>query len=198
MFGFFKKKKSEPAAAGILNLDDHAFVQAVSRMVCDGHPAAATMCLIASENLRPLMGAAFTLARQKTDQQMPSDLDGLIRFFAESSEKDDADEVARRRIQWFFLAALIVRAGGRSAADATLVPSVVEMWLYLAKSGELLAETVKQNQLWDTNEKIWFQHLRTPSDGVGYVLQHMVPKHLKSQPKLREFAQQRGVMMLGL
>lgn len=198
MFGIFKKKRPEPGAADILKLDDRAFVETVSRTICDGSPAAGVMCLIASENLRPMMGVAFTLAREKRDQRMPADLDGYIRFLADSVQRHDADEFARRRIQWFFLAALILRASGRSSVDSSLLQPVVDMWLFLARSGELLAETIPRNELWESTEKQWFQHIRRPADGVSYVLQHMLPKHLKSHSGVREFARQNGVFLIGL
>jgi hypothetical protein len=198
VFGIFKKKQREPKAVDVLALNDRAFVETVSRMVCEGHPASGVMCLIASENLRPLMGVTFTAARERPAEKMPADLDGLIRFFADSAERPDADEIARRRIQWFFLAALICRASARSAADATLTEPVVSIWLFLARSAELLAETVPRNQLWDKNELLWFQHIRTRSDGVSYVLRHMLPKHLRSQARVREFAREQNVLMLGL
>jgi hypothetical protein len=194
MFEFLRKKQSVPAAVDVLNLDDKSFVKAVSRMITEGQLASGTMCLIANENLRPMMNATFELAANRPNQSIPQDLDGFIRYLAAGLDKY-SDEISRRRVQWFFLTSLIWRANAKAAADPTLVDLVAIIWIFLAKSGALLKETVATNVIWEEEEKVWFDHIRTPKDGISYVLVHMLPPFLKDHVSIKAFADEQDISL---
>lgn len=195
MFGFFKKKNAPvPSVSDVLKLEDRDFVNTVARMITEGPLASGTMCLIANENLRPIVDVTFALAKKKPEQGLPEDLDSFARYLANGIERQ-ADEIGRRRMQWFFLACLIWRANAKAATDPTLIEPVAAIWLFLSKSGELLQETIAQNRLWEEKEKVWFDHIRTPNAGISYVLVHMLPSFLKKHEKIRALAEEHDVFL---
>lgn len=193
MFRFLKKRKRSQPSPDILGMEDHAFVEAVSRMIRDDSLPAGVMCLVAIANLPSIMAVTYQTARQRPEEKLPTDLDGFIQFLTRSIEMHDGNEIGERRLMWFFLGALILRSGSLAAKDTTLVEPVIDMWLHLAEAGALLADTLSTNKLWEHDEQVWFKHIHNSSDGMSYVVRHMLPKHLHSHRRIREFARSHDV-----
>lgn len=194
MFRFLERKRANLSLTNIIELEDHSFVNAVSRMVTEDHLASGTMCLIANENLRPVMEATFSSAKAYPQKNLPEDLDGFIRYLARQLAMQ-SDGILKRRLEWFFLVSLIWRANAKASTNSALADSAADIWVFLSKSGELLQETIVQNKLWEEDEKVWFEHIQTTEDGVKYVLVHMLPSFLKRHDKIRALAKEHNVIL---
>jgi hypothetical protein len=195
VFNFFKKKPPTSAAVAVINLSDRGFIGTVARMMAEAPLASGTMVLIALANLGPIMSVNFEMAKNKPG--LPQTLDGFIAFLAASAEKQ-TDEIAKRRVQWFFIAAMVRRASERAAASPALIDAAAEIWIALAKSGALLAETVPRNALWQDDEKDWFTHIKDEKAGISYVLNHMLPTQFKKQRDIQALADEHAVFISSL
>ena len=201
MFSYFRREPSAPSQLSILELDDHAFVRAVLASQQNQPPAAGAMCVVAFLNLTPLIGVYFDLARRTGDSTDPSTLDAVIRFIA-STLQTKTDEIGKRRLMWFFQAALIRRASQISEINPEHLSDTAQIWAYLVRDGAVLKATLQDNILWKDEEKEYFAPVRIEStgkvfspvhdakSGMEYVLNHVVPKHLRRQSALARLAEE--------
>ena len=197
MFGFPKKKKKEPGLADMLKLDDSAFVQTVSAMMQRSHVQACAMCVIAYQNLGPMLEAAIELSKAAPTERLPTDLDSHICWLIPLLE-NPKDEFAERRLGWFFYALLIKRASERAVSNPNLDEHVVEIWIMLAKGAAVLHEVIKQNILWSEDEKEWFADIEDEKSGIWYCLNILMPALYRKHPRIEDFAKLQGVMLCSI
>jgi hypothetical protein len=194
MFGFFKQKES-PVLAQILRLDDTAFISTVKKMLEESHPAAWTMCLVAYQNLQPMLQACSDLAKENDGKDIPADLDSFIRMLSVRLE-ENLEEVAKRRLAWFYQSALIRRATEIASQRTDLQPDVAALWIMLAKGSANLSKLLPPNILWSDAEKAYFVDIKNQRDGIWYCLQILTPAYLKKDKRLIAFAKSQDITLL--
>lgn len=192
MFGLFRKKPNPPSLAIILDMDDAGFVQTTLDSVKAGEPASGAMIAVAHVNLRPIMGAFANYAEKNNDPSLPRDVDGFIRMLADTHYDD---EVNIRRTSWFFLAALIMRATALANKNREFENQAAEMWLCVADGCRFLKNNLQHNIIWSADEKIWFDTLKDEKDGVSYCLNHVMPKWLRENPAVVDYADKQDIFL---
>jgi hypothetical protein len=195
MFGPFKKKQESGALAQVLQLDDKAFVSAVRKILEKSHPAAWTMCVVAFQNLNPMLQACEELAKEKNGKDVPADLDSFIRMLSVRLE-ENLEEVAKRRLAWFYHSALIRRATEIASQNSHLQPDVAALWIMLARGSANLSELLPPNALWSDDEKAYFVDIKNQRDGIWYCLQILTPAYLKKDERLISFAESQNITLL--
>ena len=195
MFGFFKKKKESGALALVLRLDDKAFVSFVKNMLEESHPAAWTMCVVAYQNLQPMLQACEELAKEEKFKDVPADLDSFIRMLSARLE-ENLEEIPKRRLSWFYQAALIRRATEIAAQKNDHQSTVAALWIMLAKGSATLSELLPPNALWSDDEKAYFADIKSQRDGIWYCLQILTPDYLKKDKSLISFAESQDITLL--
>ncbi len=195
MFSFLRKKESRPDLSAVLALDDTAFVRVVLNSTTIGPPGAWLMTAVGYENLGPMLSASQYFADRNRDINLPKTLDSFIRFILNSIDKHSGDEIASRRLMWFFQAALIKRATERGIDQTDLKNTIAEIWICLAKGCGLLPTALAENQLWSASEKEWFSHVTDGNAGISYCLNHMMPKALRKHPSVQAFADSENVFL---
>jgi len=195
MFGLFKKKKESGALAQVLHLDDKAFVSTVKKMLEESHPAAWTMCVVAYQNLQPMLQACEELAKEKNGKDVPADLDSFVRMLSVRLE-ENLEEVAKRRLAWFYQSALIRRATEIASQKTDLQPDVAALWIMLARGSANLSELLLPNVLWCDDEKAYFRDIKNQRDGIWYCLQILTPDYLKKNKHVITFAESQNITLL--
>lgn len=168
MFSWFKRKPPQSPLALVLGLEDSVFVQTVASTMISGPLASGAMCIVAYRNLTPMMSAAFEVGRQTGDGNLPSNLDGFIRFIIKMMDEKPGD-VEVRRLMWLFQAALILRATRLAESNDQLVDNVAQTWLALARGGSVLRNALEHNVLWSDGEKECFTHINGEKSGMEYL-----------------------------
>lgn len=189
MFGLFKKKSSLPS---ILKLSDNDFVQAAVDGIKAGDPASGAMIAVAYMNLIPIIAVSKRIAEEKNDPTLPTDTDGFIKMLA---EKQHEDEIGQRRTSWFFLAAVLMRATTLANKNKELENRVAEIWIHVAEGCRFLKNSLEHNVIWSANEKQWFNMLKDENDGIKYCVNHVMPKQLRANPAIKEFASKKGIFL---
>ena len=195
MFGLFKKKKEAGALALVLNLDDKAFVSTVKKMLEESHPAAWTMCVVAYQNLHPMLQACKELSREEKGKDVPADLDSFIRMLSVRLE-GKLDEIPKRRLAWFYQSALIHRATEIGSQKVDLQSDVAALWIMLARGSANLSELLPPNALWSDDEKAYFTDIKSERDGIWYCLQILTPAYLKNETHIVSFAKSQDILLL--
>ena len=155
MFGFFKPKKSTPTLADIIRLDDTAFVLAVKQMLEKGPPGAWAMCVVAYQNLEPMLAVSFKLSKEQPSGDAPANLDAFIQLLS-SRLAEISEEIPRRRLAWFFQAALIRRATELASQNTNLQHDVAAIRIMLARGSAYFSNILPKNILWSEDEKAYF------------------------------------------
>jgi len=182
-----KKAQREHWSVQILQLDAHGFIQAVKDLLSESEPAAATMCVVALQNLGPILSVAKNMARDHPGKGIPTDLDSTIRFLNQGIPPTDERE--KRRQDWFLWALLVQRASALANRNAAFHEDAAMIWIRLAEGGKYLRVLLEENIIWDNSEKEWFTPIVSERDGASYVLNHMSPKWLRSNDKINAFAE---------
>lgn len=195
MFGFFNQKKKPPALSLVLDVNDAAFVSIVKKMLEEAHPAAWTMCVVAYQNLQPMVQACEELSREAKGNDVPADLDSFIRMLCARLE-EKLEEIPKRRLGWFYLAALIQRATEIASRKPDLQSDLSVIWIMLARGSENICELLPPNILWSDDEKAYFADIKNEHDGLWYCLQILTPGYLRTNKEMISFADSNGIFLL--
>lgn len=186
---------TRPNLAQILNRDDTAYVSTVKRMMEASHSAGWTMCVVAYQNLNPMLEACEELAREEREKDVPADLDSFIRMLG--SQLDEvSEEIPKRRLTWFFQAALIRRANELASRKSDLQSDVAAMWIMLARGSANISELLPPNALWSDDEKAYFDDIKNEHDGIGHCLHIIMPAYLRKDKHLISFAESQNIFLL--
>ncbi len=195
MFGLFRKRKPKPGLyAALLSAAHGDFIDSVTEMVTKSDPASRAMILVALANLDVYLSVMFKVGNENPKEGMPTTLDEAITFFEESLTQSQS-EVGKRRIQWFLLASLVKRATQLSISEGN-THRIQDAWISLAEAGGNIRTIIRDNIIWDENEKIWFSDIKDRKAGVSYVLSLMMPKTLRKSQKLRAYADEQDIFLL--
>jgi hypothetical protein len=185
----------QPHSTQILDLNDTAYISTVKRMLEATHPAGWTMCVVAYQNLNPMLEACEELARSERGKGAPADLESLIRML--SARLDEvAEEIPKRRLAWLYQAALIRRATECASRNPDLQSDVVSMWIMLAQGSANLSELLPPNALWSDDEKAYFDGINSQYDGIWYCLHILTPNYLRKDKRLISFAESQNIFLL--
>jgi hypothetical protein len=181
--------------AQILNRDDAAYVSTVKRMLEASHPAGWTMCVVAYQNLNPMLEVCEELAREERGKDVPADLDSFIRMLG--SQLDEvSEEIPKRRFAWFFQAALIRRATELASRKSDFQSDVAAIWVMLARGSATISELLPPNALWSDDEKAYFADIKNQRDGIWYCLNILTPAYLRKDKQLISFAESQNIFLL--
>ncbi len=156
-------------------------------------PASRAMILVALANLDVYLSVMFEVGNEKPKEGMPTTLDGAISFFEESLTQSQS-EVGQRRIQWFLLASLVKRATQLFISEGNTL-RIQDAWISLAEAGGNIRTIIRDNIIWDDNEKVWFSDIHDQKSGIFYVLSLMMPKPLRKNPRIREYANEQDIFL---
>jgi hypothetical protein len=191
MFGLFKKtKKSE-----ILTISNADFVDVVLGMVSVGEPGSSIMCVVAYKNLTIIRSVYLDHAKKNPDAKLPTDLDSFIQDL--ENKKYNDDEVTQRRVTWFYIASLIMRANSFAHESKDIENNVAQIWINLAEGCSKIHGALKHNILWSDDEKAWFTSIKTEQEGIAECLNYVMPKWLQEHPIVEQFAEQHGLSKIG-
>ena len=195
MLEFLKRKKRQSDLSLVLKLVDREFASIVKGVVDESHPAALTMLLVALHNLSPMLSACQKLSKTESGHQVPADLDGFIRMIANRLE-EDLDEIPKRRLMWFYQAALVQRLDAVAEDQPNLHSNAAAIWIQLTKGAANICHLLPPSALWSEDEKAYFVDIKNERDGIWYCLQIMTPAYLRSNSELISFAESQGVLLL--
>jgi hypothetical protein len=167
----------------ILQLNDAAYVSAVRKILEASHPAAWTMCVVAYQNLNPMLEACKELAREKGGKDIPADLDSFTRMIGSRLE-EVLEEIPKRRLGWFLQAALILRATELASQKSDFQSDVAAIWVMLARGSATISELLPPNALWFDDEKAYFGDIKNQHDGIWYCLNILTPAYLRKDKQL--------------
>ena len=186
---------TRPNLEQILHRDDTAYVSTVKKMLEASHPAGWTMCVIAYQNLNPMLEACEELAREEKEGSFPADLDSFIRMLG-SQLNEVSEEIPKRRLAWLFQAALIRRATEFASRKFDLQSDVAAMWIMLARGSANISELLPPNALWSDDEKAYFDDIKNERDGIWYCLHILAPSYLRKDKHLISFAESQNIFLL--
>lgn len=186
---------TQPNLAQILNRGDTAYVSTVKRMLEVSHPAGWTMCVVAYQNLNPMLEVCEELAREEKRKDVPADLDSFIRMLG-SQFNGVSEEIPKRRFAWFFQAALIRRATELASRKSDLQSDVAAIWIMLARGSANISELLPTNALWSDDEKAYFNDIENEHDGIRYCLHIIMPAYLRKDKHLISFAESQDIFLL--
>lgn len=195
MFKFFKKKASTPDLPAILALEDAAFIECITRMIQTGEPAAAAMCIVAHENLRPMLSATFNIAKENPEKGLPATLLEFL-YFLSATIETQRDEIGRRRLFWFLQAGLVELATGKALKQREFTDNLANLWIKLIAGSAHLKALLQHNVIWSEEEKIWFSNITDEHSGMMYTLNHIMPKFLQDHPSVEEFCNRHDVYVI--
>lgn len=194
MFGLFGKRSRQTSELPLLELDDEGFMAAVHRSVQESNAPSLSMWLVAHENLRIFESFWFDAAKRENYKEFPLTGDGYIRWLAWSVD-NQTDELAKRRVQWLFLASILDRASWITQRTPKLLDQLATIWVAMARAGALLPKVYRENHLWSPDEKEWFSDLTDEQSGVRYVLNFMAPTAVRKHPKVKALADEHNIFV---
>lgn len=200
MFSRFLKKSArehEQLLNSLLKLDDTAFVETVANMVAAQHGASGAMCLVALENIRPILAFLKDHKRKNPQADFPETIEDSLSVLAKELDSRNTDEINERRHYWFFFSLLILRATRIGEHNDRENKAVVRMWCALVQGGQHIPQSLAHNILWSDLEKEWFAPLKTEKDGMMYVLNQMLPKWLRQHEDIKNIAVLGGIRSVG-
>jgi hypothetical protein len=198
MFRIFKKKPRNRLSAladVLLAMRDVGFIETTSQMITDSDPSGCVMIITAMSNLDPILGASKNLAKRiPTNNGLPKNIDEMIKMISNVDLSDD-DEIKSHRINWFFIASLLSRATQIAEQKQICEDEVAVMWLHLAEGCRYAETTLEHNVLWSDEEKMCFSFWRGAE--VSYPLKILMPKYLRKNSKIKEFAKNENIFLFG-
>lgn len=180
----------------ILKLKDATFIKALQYMITTQEPAACAMCIVAYENQGPQLNASFYLAHTDKTSDAPKNLEEYLYkviIYALKKKEYQYNEIAQRRLMWFYQAGLIRRATEMAEQNNIFVDDVADIWLALTRGSAFLKRLLEHNVIWSREEKMWFDDLTGQLSGMRYTFNHIMPKWLHSHPKIRQFEIESGI-----
>ena len=142
--------------------------------------------LVAWENV-PVYYPSFHKAMEE-ERLFPANLEGMSSFFAAEHAKhqsqSEADEVARRRSFYFYVAALLKVAHQRAKSKPELWDEIVEIWVALLPGARALRATLDRTQLWRAEQTEFFDTIRTEDEGEWHILHIVMPSNLRYHQKV--------------
>jgi len=196
---FFKRsaKEHEELLEKLLKLNNIAFAEAVADMIAAQHGASTAMCLIALENIKPILAAFKDQNRKNPQAGFPESLEANLLMIAKGLDDSNADEIDKRRRYWFFFSLLILRATRICEGNNQGGNAVAKMWCALVQGGQYVPLSLEHNILWSDLEKEWFALLKTEKDGIKYVLNQMLPKWLQQHEDINNIAALGSIRLVG-
>jgi hypothetical protein len=193
IFSWLRPKSSKPKDefSQLLELKEEMFVDVISQMIVQQHAVSSAMCVVAFQNLNPILSATRQYAEKNPDYGLPTTVEETILLL--SKDRDNQDEISERRRYWFLYALLIKRATTLCEGSPSMTDACARMWAALAGGGRSLETSLAHNMIWSELEKAWFSQIKSEQDGLKYVLNHIVPNFLRSNPALKEFALDAGI-----
>jgi hypothetical protein len=163
MLNFFKKKREVKLLISVLNLSNVDFVKKVSNSIELGSGA---MLAAAYLNTTTLLSVSEVSLEDYIKLVVPHCI--------------SQDELKERRFTWFYLAALIRRAGYIAKGNPELENMVASIWVIVAEGCRNIYDKLKNNILWSDEEKIWFDILKgcDEVEGIDYCIKHIMPSWL--------------------
>jgi hypothetical protein len=187
-----KRAEVAPVATTILSMPADRFAEFVLETLKNDIPATRTMCVVAYANLGPIIAASASVASERGERLLT--VDDFIQMTL-SRLNTTNDEIARRRLLWFFLAALVHRLDGLTERNQSLLDRAADVWLLLSDSGRYLANLLQHNVVWDESEKAYFSDIKTSAEGIWYVMTIMLPARYRIEPKLKTFAKSHNIFL---
>jgi hypothetical protein len=89
--------------------------------------------------------------------------------------------------------AAVLRLNEKAATNPTLRPTAADLWVMMAESGRYLKALLAHNVVWNDGEKEWFSALKNDLDGISFVIDHVVPKLYRNDPRLTELAKTNNI-----
>ncbi|MFZ4125882.1 MAG: hypothetical protein ACOYJ2_07435 [Rickettsiales bacterium] len=189
MFGFLKKKP-QPFSKMLLDMNDNQFVETVLGSIKSGEPSSGSMIAVAYMNLSVMRSSMMIIAKERGDESTATNIEELIKML---SERQNEDEIKKRRVSWFLLAALIMRSDGIAQKNKELENQAAKMWVQIADGCQFLHRVLEQNAIWSSSEKEWFSLVKNEKDGIDYCLNHVMPKYLKKNHVITEYALEKQI-----
>jgi hypothetical protein len=106
------------------------------------------------------------------------------------------EEIPKRRLGWFFQAALIRRATELASRKSNYQSDVAAMWIMLARGSANMSELLPPNVFWSDDEKAYFADIKNQRDGIWYCLNILTPAYLRKDKLLIAFAESQNVFLL--
>ena len=175
------------------NASDAEFVDIVSDLVRQGDANASVMCIVAYQNLTPMLAASAKLAAE--GNATPKDLDEMITWCVKMEIKHEGEEVQLRRIRWFFIAALLMRSTKLAEDNRELELRIAQTWLHLTDGCWLMKAALfdQHNVLWSSQEKAYFDVVSDGKGGQKYCLNHVMPKWLRNTAAVEAYAEREDI-----
>lgn len=156
-------------------------VKTVLRTFQGQSPIVGALFLVAWENVLVYF-PSFRKAAEE-EKLFPATLEGMSSFFAEgySKHRSDsaADEVARRRFFYFYMATLLKVAQQRAKQKPDLWESIVDVWVALLPGARALRSTLDKTSLWGPEHIVFFDSIKTEDEGESYCLSMLMPSNLR-------------------
>jgi hypothetical protein len=195
MFDWFRKKEPVRPTSWVdtlLALPDENFADVFARMVRNEIPAGRAMVVVAHANMLPMIGVQLETEGGKALDV----IEKFVRRIFERLNSVEDDSVASRRLGWSLFSLLLYRLMEKASANPSLKPTVVEIWAMLASSGQHLKPLLEHNVVWSEDEKAWFADIKDANDGVGYVVNLMVPESYRADASFKDLAKKHNFFVL--
>jgi hypothetical protein len=142
-----------------------------------------------------MLQACEELSREEKGKDVPADLDSFIQMLSARLE-EVLEKIPKRRLAWFYQAALIRRASELASQKPDLQSDVAAMWIMLARGSANISELLPPNALWSDDEKAYFDDIKNERDGIWYCLHILAPAYLRKDKHLISFAESQNILLL--
>ena len=193
---WFRRSGGEvsPSAASLhFPRDTLEYAKFVLDMINTADPPTRAMCVVALQNLKPLL-----LASEDAGKKLgkPFHFDQMLEGMHGHLEEVGDDPINSRRFLWFVMAMHVTRLDQLATLDATLVNQAVALWLQLADAGRYVPRLLESNVVWKAEEKEWFETTKTEKDGMRYVVTIAMPRAYRRHARAKAFADQHDFLLL--
>ena len=192
MFGLFRKKPApaRSTAAATLpsatNLTDSELIRLVLGTFEGRSPIVGALFLVAYENI-PVYFPSFRRAMEE-DKLFPPTLEGIGDLHALEHSKahsnSEADEVAKRRHYYFYIAALLRIAHARADAKPALWDQIADIWVALLPGARALRSTLDKTELWRSEHISFFDMIKSEDEGEWHCLHILMPSKIRFHAKI--------------
>jgi hypothetical protein len=193
------RKKKTNTQKSILNMSEEDLIDMVFNTIKRGDSSSGVMILIAYKNFDLLLQVSKELKNHNNNKDTLNGVDDYIIMFQKTLSKNHhelkiTDEIGERRISWFYLAALLLKATKIAEQNKEYENAVAEMWIHIAESCCFLQNILEKNILWTDKEKYTFLPIESEQDGILHCLNFVVPEWLKNNTIITDYAESKNMV----
>jgi hypothetical protein len=170
--------------ATLLSMPDDVFAQAIKQGIQELPPISHVMILVGYANAKPIYEVAKQAAKKR------GELEVFLKSLLSGSDWPQ-DEINQRKYGWYFYGFSLLQLADRAIENSKLNILLADIWFILTSAAERIdiKNAIGANIIWKPDEKQWFTTVKNETDGIRFIVNHLVPKEYRGDPRIKRLLQ---------